>query len=177
MRRKSRGRNTYFTWTGDDPSREGLLDTPKRVAEGFEEFFFWIQAGSMFDLTGWVFPSWWVQRHNLGAESSFLFSLRAPHDSFFGHASIAYVPQPCGRLFLFDSSIAGTQSTASNPRATHAADCGYHSRGSCTQRSCCTVVCWEHLCMSMRGIRQVGVQVKTHAFSGLFTQDTYQREV
>ena len=29
---------TLLNWTGDDPTREGLLDTPKRVAEGFEEF-------------------------------------------------------------------------------------------------------------------------------------------
>ena len=26
-------------WTGDDPSREGLRDTPKRVVKAFEEFF------------------------------------------------------------------------------------------------------------------------------------------
>ena len=26
-------------WTGDDPSREGLRDTPKRVVKAFEEFY------------------------------------------------------------------------------------------------------------------------------------------
>ena len=26
-------------WAGDDPNREGLLDTPKRVTKAFEEFF------------------------------------------------------------------------------------------------------------------------------------------
>ena len=30
---------TLIQWAGDDPSREGLLDTPKRVAKAFEEWF------------------------------------------------------------------------------------------------------------------------------------------
>jgi GTP cyclohydrolase I len=30
---------TLIAWAGDDPSREGLIETPKRVAEAFEEFF------------------------------------------------------------------------------------------------------------------------------------------
>lgn len=30
---------TLLRWAGDDPSREGLLDTPKRVVEAYEEFF------------------------------------------------------------------------------------------------------------------------------------------
>ena len=30
---------TLLRWTGDDPDREGLVDTPSRVARAFEEFF------------------------------------------------------------------------------------------------------------------------------------------
>ena len=30
---------TLIRWTGDDPAREGLIDTPKRVAKAFEEWF------------------------------------------------------------------------------------------------------------------------------------------
>src|SRR5271165_2315704 len=30
---------TLIAWAGDDPSREGLIDTPGRVAEAYEEFF------------------------------------------------------------------------------------------------------------------------------------------
>lgn len=30
---------TLLAWTGDDPAREGLLDTPKRVVKAYEEFF------------------------------------------------------------------------------------------------------------------------------------------
>jgi GTP cyclohydrolase IA len=30
---------TLLRWAGDDPTREGLLDTPKRVAKAFEEWF------------------------------------------------------------------------------------------------------------------------------------------
>ena len=30
---------TLLRWAGDDPQREGLLDTPKRVVSAFEEYF------------------------------------------------------------------------------------------------------------------------------------------
>lgn len=30
---------TLLRWAGDDPTREGLIDTPKRVVEAYEEFF------------------------------------------------------------------------------------------------------------------------------------------
>ena len=30
---------TLIRWAGDDPSREGLLDTPRRVARAYDEFF------------------------------------------------------------------------------------------------------------------------------------------
>lgn len=30
---------TLISWAGDDPAREGLIDTPKRVVEAYEEFF------------------------------------------------------------------------------------------------------------------------------------------
>ena len=30
---------TLISWAGDDPSREGLLDTPKRVVESYKEFY------------------------------------------------------------------------------------------------------------------------------------------
>ena len=30
---------TLICWTGDDPNREGLIETPKRVVKAYEEFF------------------------------------------------------------------------------------------------------------------------------------------
>ena len=30
---------TLIEWAGDDPEREGLIDTPKRVVHAYEEFF------------------------------------------------------------------------------------------------------------------------------------------
>ncbi len=30
---------TLIRWAGDDPAREGLFDTPKRVVKSYEEFF------------------------------------------------------------------------------------------------------------------------------------------
>ena len=35
---------TLIRWAGDDPEREGLKDTPKRVVSAYEEFFFRVQT-------------------------------------------------------------------------------------------------------------------------------------
>ena len=35
---------TLIRWVGDDPDREGLIDTPKRVVKAYEEFFAGYQA-------------------------------------------------------------------------------------------------------------------------------------
>ena len=83
---------TLLNWTGDDPTREGLLDTPKRVAEGFEEFF-----------SGYKQDPEEILRDGfsqVGGYKDIVLVQKVPFYShcehhmipFFGHASIAYIP-------------------------------------------------------------------------------------
>ena len=55
---------TLIAWAGDDPSREGLLDTPKRVVKAYDEFFQGYQSNGT-DVLDKVFgdlhPQTWAQ--------------------------------------------------------------------------------------------------------------------
>ena len=46
-----------LAWAGDNPKREGLLDTPKRVAKAFEEYFsgYLIDSAMLKAMTIWLF--------------------------------------------------------------------------------------------------------------------------
>ena len=167
---------TLLSWTGDDPSREGLLDTPKRVAEGFEEFF----SGYKQD------PCTILQDgfSQVGGYNDMILVQKVPFYShcehhmipFFGHASIAYIPN--NRVVGFSRLI----------RVLHVLSRRLQIQERLTQQIADTIqevlapkgvavlLSAEHLCMSMRGIRQEGVQVKTHSFSGAFTESTYQEK-
>ena len=37
---------TLISWAGDDPAREGLIETPDRVVRAYNEFFCWLRGGS-----------------------------------------------------------------------------------------------------------------------------------
>ena len=87
-------------WTGDDPSREGLRDTPKRVVKAFEEFF----SGYHEDATS-VLARVFEEVH--GYDDMVLvrdipFSSHCEHHMvpFFGMAHVAYYPSEIGVVGL-----------------------------------------------------------------------------
>ena len=165
---------TLLNWTGDDPTREGLLDTPKRVVEGFEEFFSGYKQDPREILEGGF--------SQVGGYKDVVLVQKVPFYShcehhmipFFGHASIAYLPND--RVVGFSRVI----------RVLHALSRRLQIQERLTQQIADTIqevlqpkgvavlLSAEHLCMSMRGIRQEGVQVRTHAFTGAFTENAQQ---
>ena len=42
---------TLIEWAGDDPTREGLVETPKRVVAAYEEFFEGLRVQADFDVS------------------------------------------------------------------------------------------------------------------------------
>lgn len=167
---------TLLDWTGDDAAREGLVDTPKRVAEGFQEFF----SGYAEDPKT-ILEDGFSQ---VGGYEDMVLVQKVPFYShcehhmipFFGHASIAYVPND--RVVGFSRLI----------RVLHSFSRRLQIQERLTQQITDTIqevlqpkgvavlLSAEHLCMSMRGIRQEGVQVKTHAFSGIFETPEMQHK-
>jgi GTP cyclohydrolase IA len=159
-------------WTGDDPSREGLRDTPKRVVRAFEEFF----SGYQEDATN-VLSRVFEEVH--GYDDVVLvrdipFSSHCEHHMvpFFGMAHVAYYPSEVGvvglsKLARLVDVFAKRLQTQEALTAEIVGAIDRHLR----PRGCAAMLEAQHLCMSMRGVRKHGAETVTTQFTGIFRDD------
>ena len=159
-------------WTGDDPTREGLRDTPKRVVKAFEEFF----SGYQDDATS-VLSRVFEEVH--GYDDVVLvrdipFSSHCEHHMvpFFGMAHVAYYPSETGVVGLSRASetrrcLRQTLQTQEAMTAQIIGAIDKHLR----PRGCAVMIEAQHLCMSMRGVRKHGADTVTTQFTGIFRDD------
>jgi GTP cyclohydrolase I len=159
-------------WTGDDPSREGLRDTPQRVVKAFEEFFSGYQEDAAIVLSR-VFEE--VHGYDdVVLVRDIPFSSHCEHHMvpFFGMAHVAYYPSETGvvglsklaRLVDVYAKRLQTQE-ALTAQIVGAIDRYLRSRG------CAVMLEAQHLCMSMRGVRKHGADTITTQFTGIFRDD------
>jgi GTP cyclohydrolase IA len=159
-------------WTGDDPAREGLRDTPKRVVKAFDEFF----SGYREDAAS-VLSRVFEEVHgydDLVLVRDIPFSSHCEHHMvpFFGMAHVAYYPSEVGvvglsklaRLVDVYAKRLQTQE-ALTAEITGAIDRYLRPRGGAVMIEA------QHLCMSMRGVRKHGAETVTTQFTGVFRDD------
>ena len=159
-------------WAGDDPSREGLRDTPKRVVKAYEEFFSGYQEDAAHVLKR-IFEE--VEGYDdMVLVREIPFSSHCEHHMvpFIGTAHVAYYPSEVGvvglsklaRLVDIYSKRLQTQE-ALTAQIIGAIDRHLRPRG------CAVMLEAEHLCMSMRGVRKHGADTVTTQFTGVFRDD------
>jgi GTP cyclohydrolase I len=167
---------TLIRWSGDDPEREGLLDTPKRVARAWKEYC----QGYGED------PATHLSRifEEVGGYNEVVLLKDIPFQShcehhmapIIGKAAIAYLP--CDH-------VVGISKLA---RVLH----GFARRLQIQERLTAEVAqcIWEHLkphgvavvieanhaCMTARGVRTPGVSMITSRMMGTFLEDSRSRE-
>jgi GTP cyclohydrolase I len=159
-------------WTGDDPLREGLRDTPKRVVKAYEELFSGYRDEPT-EVLSRVFEE--VEGYDdiiLVRDIPFFSHCEHHVVPFYGVAHIAYYPSEDGvvglsklaRLVDVFSRRLQTQE-ALTAQIVGAIDRHLHPRG------CAVMIEAEHMCMSMRGVRKQGAQTVTTQFTGVFRDD------
>ena len=167
---------TLLKWSGDDPDREGLRDTPKRVARAWKEYC----SGNEED------PAIHMSRvfHEVGGYDEVVLLKDIPFQSHCEHhmapitgkAAIAYLP---------DQKVVGISKLA---RVLH----GYARRLQIQERLTAEVAqcVWDHLephgvavvieaqhgCMTGRGVRTPGVGMITSRLHGCFLDDPRSRK-
>ena len=158
-------------WAGDDPSREGLLDTPKRVTKAYGELFGGYREDPRQHLER-VFEE--VEGYDdMVLVRDIAFASHCEHHMvpFVGKAHIAYYPSEgvvglskLARVVETYARRLQTQETMT-AQITDAIDSVLKPRGIAVMIEA------EHMCMSMRGVQKQGASTVTSQFTGVFRDD------
>lgn len=160
---------------GEDPAREGLLDTPARVARMYEEVF----AGLTEDPTRHFETTFDEHHEEMVLVSDISFYSMCEHHlvPFFGKAHVAYIPAADGRVCGLSKLARLVEAFAKRPQVQErltkqVADTlmeQLHPQGVIV------VIEAEHMCMSMRGVKKPGSKTITSAVRGVFEKSDATR--
>ncbi|WP_242146598.1 GTP cyclohydrolase I FolE [Sphingomonas sp. BAUL-RG-20F-R05-02] len=167
---------TLIRWTGDDPAREGLLDTPNRVARAWREYC----AGYEDD------PAYHLSRvfEEVGGYDEIVLLKDIPFQShcehhmapIIGKAHIAYLPKNhvVGISKLARVLHAFARRLQVQERLTaEVADCIWDNLAPV---GVAVVIEASHACMTARGVRTPGVSMTTSRMMGVFRDDDRSRK-
>lgn len=166
---------TLIAWAGDDPDREGLKDTPKRVVEAYREWF------KGYDEC----PSNELKRvfEDVGGYDDIVMLKRIDVEShcehhiapFLGKAYVAYLPTDAvvgiskiARVVEIFAKRLQTQETMTSQIAEAIND-------TLKPRGVAVLIDAEHQCMSTRGVHHKDVTTVTTQFTGAFKDDAELR--
>ncbi len=167
---------TLIAWAGDDPTREGLLETPGRVTRAYGEFF----AGYEEDARAILSKTF----KEVGGYDDIVLVKDIPFSShcehhmvpFVGRAHIAYLPHDgvvgLSKLARLVDIFALRLQTQENLTA-QIIDAINENLGP---RGAAVMLEAEHMCMSMRGVRAHGASTVTHRFTGVFAEDRVEQD-
>ena len=153
---------------GEDPQREGLRETPRRLANMYAELFegLYLNPSDEIDVVFDAGHDEMIMLRDIP-----LFSLCEHHlIPFIGKAHVAYIPNDRGQITGLSKLARVVDTLARRPQVqerltTQIADA---IGDALDPRGVLVVIEAEHLCMSMRGIRKPGSQTVTSAVRGQF---------
>ena len=170
-----RGFRMVLEGLGEDLSRPGLAETPSRVATLYADLFsglFQKPAETLSLIEGESFDEMVVLKRlpfYSMCEHHFL--------PFFGHASIAYIPDHGRMTGLSDlGRVVETYARRAQIQermTSQIADCLMETL---TPQGTMVILEAEHLCLSMRGLKKPGVPVVTSAVRGIFLKNAKTRQ-
>jgi GTP cyclohydrolase IA len=167
--------STILTAIGEDPEREGLKDTPSRVAKMYTEIF----GGLYDDPTKQLKVSYELGHREMVVVRDIPFYSMCEHHllPFFGNVHIGYIPSVSGRVVGLSKLARAVEVVARRPQIQERmtgqiADAimdGVKASGAVV------VVQAQHLCMMMRGVKKPGSNVLTSAIRGSFRKNDASR--
>ncbi|MBX7526545.1 GTP cyclohydrolase I FolE [Qipengyuania vesicularis] len=167
---------TLIEWTGDDPGREGLLDTPSRVARAWKEYCLGytedpaIHLGRVFEEVGGY--------NEIVLLKDIPFQSHCEHHMapIIGKAAIAYLPNDrvvgISKLARVLHGFARRLQVQERLTA-EVADCIWENL---QPQGVAVVIDAQHSCMTARGVRTPGVGMVTSRMMGTFLEDQRSRK-
>ena len=161
---------TILEWMGEDPNREGLLETPKRVIKAFEEYF-----------TGYHKDPKKILEKTFSETSNYQDFVMLKNISFRSHCehhlapiigsiSIAYIPNNSVVGISKLARIVDVFAKRLQTQETMTAQIGNSIQQYLNPKGVAVYVSAEHHCMSSRGVNKLHVDMVTTHFLGEFKE-------
>ncbi|MDE2933470.1 MAG: GTP cyclohydrolase I FolE [Dehalococcoidia bacterium] len=158
---------------GEDPAREGLVDTPRRIAEMYAEIF----QGLDEDPAAFLKVGFEVAHDEMVILRNIPFYSVCEHHllPFHGEAHVGYLPD--GRVVGISKLARVVESFARRPQIQErlTSQVAETVIGALEADGVAVVVEAEHLCMTMRGVRKPGSRMVTSAMRGQFKRSSVTR--
>ena len=158
-------------WAGDDPSREGLLDTPSRVAKAYRELFGGYDLAPE-DVLGRTFEEV-AGYDDMVLVKDIPFYSHCEHHMvpIIGKAHIAYLPD--GKVLGLSKMARVVEIFARRlqTQETMTAQIARSIDETLRPRGVAVMIEAEHMCMAMRGVQKQGSTTLTSTFTGAFKMD------
>ena len=160
-----------LTWIGEDPSREGLLETPKRVVKAFKEYFagYSEDAGKILEKTFGDVEGY----DDMVVEKNISVSSHCEHHMapIVGTAHVAYIPN---ERVVGLSKLARVVEVFSKRLQTQERLTMQVAKALMTSldaKGVAVTIDAAHQCMTMRGIKKENATTVTNYFLGQFKED------
>jgi GTP cyclohydrolase I len=165
---------TLILWAGDDPSREGLIDTPRRVVRAYREFYkgYREDAEEMLDR---VFEEVEGYRDMVLVRDIPFYSHCEHHMvPFVGKVHIGYYPTR-GVVGLSKlARVVDVYARRLQTQESMTAEIAEAIETALKPGGVAVLVEAEHMCMSMRGVQKQGSSTMTTQYTGRFRDPTEQ---
>ncbi len=160
---------------GEDVNREGLLETPARIARMYEEIF----SGMSEDTEAFLSKRFHVENNDVVMEKDIVFYSMCEHHllPFYGKAHVAYIPN--GEVVGLSKLARTVEAYAKRPQlqermTNQIADAIMEHLQA---KGVMVMIEAEHMCMTMRGIKKPGSKTVTCVKRGAFeTNDALVRD-
>lgn len=154
---------------GEDVNREGLLETPDRIARMYEEIFQGIGKTAEEHLS----KTFKVDNNDLVLEKDITFYSMCEHHlvPFYGKAHIAYIPK--GRVAGLSKLARTVETYAKKPQLQEqlTAEIADAIMKYLDAEGVMVIIEAEHMCMTMRGVKKPGTKTMTTTYRGCFSKN------
>lgn len=154
---------------GEDPEREGLLETPDRIARMYAEIF----SGLGEDASEILSKTFTVESNDIVIEKDITFYSMCEHHflPFYGKAHIAYIPN--GKVAGLSKLARTVEVYSKKPQLQErlTKEIADALAEYLEAQGVMVVIEAEHMCMTMRGVKKPGSKTITTTYRGKFLED------
>jgi len=159
---------------GEDPNREGLVETPARIAKMYGEIY----GGMEEDAKVHLAKQFVVEDNEMVVEKDITFYSTCEHHllPFYGKVHIAYIPN--GKVVGLSKLARTVETFARRPQIQErlTAQIAEALMENLNPKGVTVMVEAEHMCMTMRGVKKPGSQTVTTVTRGAFKEDSKLQE-